>query len=70
MDSEGHSVTLLKRYDLSATLHTRPLFGEDKLSASEVLAGLREKNGDLNRKREIAIEILVETIEVTPHILQ
>ena len=40
MNGEGHGITLPKRYDLSAALHARPLFGEDKLAACEIRAGL------------------------------
>ena len=55
MDCEGHSITLPQRYDVSAALHARPLFGQDELATSEVLAGLGEKNCDLDRECEIAI---------------
>jgi hypothetical protein len=70
MDCEGHRITLPKWYDLGAALHARTLFGQHELATCEVLAGLREKNGDLERECEIAIEILMETIEVTWNILQ
>jgi hypothetical protein len=70
LDCEGHRITLPKWYDLGAALHARTLFGQHELATCEVLAGLREKNGDLERECEIAIEILMETIEVTWNILQ
>ena len=52
MDCEGHSITLLQRYDLSAALHTRPLLGQDELATCEVRARLGEKNRDLDRECE------------------
>jgi hypothetical protein len=70
MDGEGHRIALPKRDDLSAALHARPLFGQHKLAACEVGAGLGEQNRDLNREREIAIEILVEAVEVPRDVLQ
>jgi hypothetical protein len=70
MDSEGHGITLPKWHDFGATLHARPLFGQDELATCEIRAGLREKNGDLDWEYGIAIEILVEAIEVTRDILQ
>src|SRR3984957_2941082 len=70
MNREGHRITLSKRDDLGATLHARPLFGQDKLPAGEISTGLREKDRDLDRKEEIAIEILMQTVEVTGHVLQ
>ena len=70
MDGEGHCITLPKRHDLGAALHARPLFGQDELAAGEVLAGLREEDRDLDRECEIAIEVLVEAVEVTRDILQ
>ena len=70
MDCEGHSITLPKRHDLNAALHTRPLFGQDELAAAEVQAGLREKNRDLDWEGERAIKILVEAVKVAGDILQ
>jgi hypothetical protein len=70
MDRKRDRIPLPKRHDLSAALHARPLFRQHKLTTGEVCAGLREKDGDLNRKRDIALEILVETVEVAGHVLQ
>src|SRR5262245_65774848 len=61
---EGHRITLSKRHDLGAALHARPLFGQDELAAGEVHAGLREEDRDLDRECDIAVEILVEAVEV------
>ena len=70
MDCEGHSIPLPKGHDFDAALHARPLFGQDKLATAEVLAGLREEDRDLDRECEIAIKVLVETVEVVRDILQ
>jgi hypothetical protein len=70
MDGEGHSVALPKWHHLGAALHARPLFGQHELATCEVHAGLREKNRDLDWECEVAVEILVEAIEVTWDILQ
>ena len=70
MDGKGHRVTLLKRDNLNAALHARPLFRQDELAACEVLTCLREKNRDLDWECEIAIQILMEAIEVTADVLQ
>src|ERR1700731_1884384 len=48
VNREGDRITLSKRDDLGATLHARPLFGQDKLAAGEISARLREKDRDLN----------------------
>ena len=56
MNSEGHGIALEQRYDLSAALHARPLFRQDKLAPCEVHAGLREESRDLDRECEIAVE--------------
>ena len=48
MDCEGHSITLQKRYDLGAALHTRTLLGQDKLTACEALAWLGENWQDVD----------------------
>jgi len=70
MDGEGHRITLLQRYDLGAALHARALFGQHELATGEVGAGLGEQNRDLNREREIAVEILMEAVEVPRDVLQ
>jgi hypothetical protein len=70
MDRKGDSVTLPKWHNLSTALHARPLFCQDELATCEVLAGPGEENRDLERECEIAIQILMETVEITRNILQ
>src|SRR5262249_12070213 len=68
--SKGHAITLAKRDDLDAALHARPLLRQDELAAGEVLAWFREEDCHLNREGEIAVEVLVEAVEVARHVLQ
>ena len=70
MNCECHSITLPKRHDFGAALHARPLLREDELAAGKVFSGFREENRDLDRECEIAIKVLVETVEVVRDILQ
>ena len=45
-------------------MHAWPLLAQHELTAGEVLAGLGKKDGDLDRKSEIAVQILVKAIEM------
>ena len=65
MDCERRSIASLKRHDLGAALHARPLFGQDELATGEILPGLRQEDRDLDRKGDIAVKVLVEAIEIT-----
>ena len=67
---EGHRIALPQRHHLGAALHAWTLFREDKLSAGEIAPGLGEQDCDLEREREIAVEVLVQAIEVARNILQ
>ena len=70
MNCKGHCIALPKWHDLGAALHTWPLFGQDELATGEVRAGLREKDRDLDREYQIAVEVLVKAVEITLDILQ
>ena len=70
MDGKGYGIALPKRHDFSTALHGRPLLGEHKLAASEILARLREEDRNLDWECEITVEVLVQAIEVTRNILQ
>jgi hypothetical protein len=70
VNGERYGVTLPKRYDLHATLHPRPLFGQDQLATCEIDVRLRQQDGNLDREGEIAVEILVEAVEVTRDVPQ
>jgi len=70
MDRKSDGVALPKRHDFHAALHARPLLGQDKLAAGEIAARLGKQNGHLDRKGKLAVEILMQAIEVSRHILQ
>ena len=70
MDREGYGITLPKRHDLDAALHAGPLFSQDELSTCEVYAGLREEDRGLYWECEVPIEVLVEAVEISRHVLQ
>jgi hypothetical protein len=70
MDREGHRVALAERNHLHAALHPWPLFGERELASYEVLVRLREQDCHLDRKREVAVQVLMETVEIPRQILQ
>ncbi len=70
VDGEDHRVALPQWNHLRARLHARPLPGEHKLAASEVLAWLRQQDGDLERKGQLAIKVLVKTVIVARLILK
>src|ERR1700722_16646014 len=70
VDREGNGIALAQRNDLGATLHSRALLGQDELAAGEILPRLGEKDRHLDRECEVAVEILVKTVEVAGDILQ
>ena len=70
MHGEDHGIALRKRHDFGATLPARPLFGQDELASAEIPARLRQQDRDLDREGELAVEILVQAIEVAGNVLQ
>ena len=64
VDREGDGVALAERHDLGAALHARALLRQHELAAGEVRAGLRQEESDLERKGEVAIEVLVQAVEI------
>jgi hypothetical protein len=67
---EYDGVALLQRNNLGSALHAGPLLCQHEFTTGEVLAGHREQDRDLQRKRQISIEVLVQAVEVARHILQ
>ncbi len=55
MDREHHRITLLQRHYFRPRLHARSLFGQDELTAGEILARLRQQHGNLQRKDMLSI---------------
>jgi hypothetical protein len=70
IDGKKYHLALMKRNDLDAGLHPWALFGKDKLASGEVNRGSAEKKCSLYGEDEIAVEILVETVEVAGIVLQ
>ena len=70
MHGGDHGVALLERGHLDPALHARALLGQHELAAGEVPPRLGEEDRDLERKGEVAVEILVQAVEVAGNILQ
>src|SRR5882672_1861179 len=70
MHGKCNGVALPQRDDFGAALHARPLFGDDELPARKILIRFRKQDRHLQRKREVAVQILMQTIEVARHVLQ
>ncbi len=70
VNGEGNGIALRERDDLRPALHARPLLGQDKLAAGEIPAWLGQEHGYLDRKRKVAVEVLVKGVEVAGTILQ
>ncbi|ESY25690.1 hypothetical protein X750_03335 [Mesorhizobium sp. LNJC394B00] len=51
-------------------MHARALLGQHEFAAGEILAGLRQQDRHLQGKSEIAVEVLMEAVEVAGAILQ
>ena len=54
-NSEDHRVPLREGHDFHPRLHARSLLGENEFPSAEILAGSRQKDGDLQRKDVIAV---------------
>jgi hypothetical protein len=61
---EGHAVTTSERHHFGPRLHSRPPLGQHELAAGEVFFRLREQNRDLERKDVLAVQVLVQRVEV------
>jgi hypothetical protein len=70
MHRKCNGVALPQRDDFGAALHARPLFGDDELPARKIPIRFRKQDRHLQRKREVAVQILMQTIEVARHVLQ
>jgi hypothetical protein len=56
---EGHRITLPQWDYLGAALHSWPLLREDELSASKIFLRFGKQDRNLERKGEIAVEVLM-----------
>src|SRR5215469_14067012 len=64
MDREDDGFSLPKRYDFASRLRARPLLDEQKFAAGEVLFRRAERHRQLQRKYQIAVEVLVQAVVV------
>jgi hypothetical protein len=49
-------------------LHPWPLLGHHEFAAHEVAAGRGKQNRHLDRKDVLAVEILMQTVEIAGHV--
>jgi hypothetical protein len=70
MHREDDAAALAQRHDLGAALHAGPLLGQHELAAGEVRLRLRQQDRHLQRKSQLAIEVLVQAVEVSRTVLQ
>jgi hypothetical protein len=70
VDCEQDSIALPQGHHFSAGLHSRPLLGQDKLAASKIPIRLGQEDCDLKGERKVAIQILVQAIEVPGRVSQ
>jgi len=62
---ERHRITLAERNHFWPRLHSRPLLGEDELTAREIPLGFRQEDCYLYREDVLPVNILVQAVEVT-----
>jgi hypothetical protein len=70
MHGKGHRVAPPQGHHGGARLHARPLLGEDELAAGEVLVRLRQQDRDLQGEDVLAIEVLMQAVEIAGTVLQ
>src|SRR5690606_34035012 len=66
---EGHGIALMQRHYIGALIAGTAL-GHDELAPREILAGLRQQDGNLHWKPMFAIQILMQAIVVALAILK
>ena len=67
---ERYGVALAERNHLWPRLHTRPLLGEDELTAREISLRFRQQDCYLYREDVLPVNILVQAVEVTFAVLE
>ena len=70
VDGKESRIALPQRNYLDPALHSRPLFGQNELSAGKIPVRFRQQDGGLQWEDEIAVQILMQTIIVAGAILQ
>lgn len=67
---ERYCVALAERNHFWPRLHTRPLLGEDELTAREIPLRFRQEDCYLYRENVLPVKILVQAVEVTFAVLE
>ena len=67
---EDDGVTLRKRHHLGSRLHARTLLGQHEFAPAEIPARCRQQDRRLERKRQIAIKVLMQAVVVARTVLQ
>ena len=67
---EDHPVALPQAHDLGARLHARALLGQHELAAGKVPPRRRQQDRDLQRKDDLAVDVLMQAIVVARAIAQ
>src|SRR5258705_1776821 len=67
---EEDAFTADQRDHLRARLHPGPLLGEEELAAAEVAAGRGQEEGRLQRKEDLAVDVLVQAVVVVRLVAQ
>src|SRR5260370_12493767 len=70
VDREDHRLALLQRHDFAPRLRPRPLFDEQELAAGKVRLGVTEQHRQLQRKYEVAVQILVQAIVIAGSVFE
>src|SRR5215471_15996096 len=70
MDRKDYRFALSQRHDLTARLRPRALLDQQKLATAKVDLGCAEQHGQLQRKYQGAVQILVQTIVVANFVFE
>src|SRR4030095_16522830 len=70
MNGKDDRVALVRSEHFDARLAARLLLREHKFAAVKIPSPLAQKEGDLKRKQNLTVQILVQAIEITRTVLQ
>jgi hypothetical protein len=65
VDRKDHAFALPERYDFAARLHSWSLLREQKFAAGKISSRLRQEKCHLKRKDVLAVNVLMQAIEIT-----
>ena len=70
VNGKCYTVSLTKWNYLRTRLHTRPLFGEDKLTSQKVSRWLRQEKGNLYGEDVLSVQVLMQAVIISLTVLQ